>query len=131
VRGGPSRRHPLDRDEEFVPRTVSRTELLQQWSRGWDVVLAALSSLGDDDLSRQVTIRGVPFRVDEALYRSLTHTAYHVGQIVFLAKSLRGDAWTWLTIPPGQSAAYNQHPTLEKAAAHKDALSRRGGEQPR
>jgi hypothetical protein len=116
------------RDEEFVLRTVDRHALLQKWNTGWDVVLAALSSLSDDDLARQVTIRHVPFRVDEALYRSLAHTAYHVGQIVFLAKALRGDRWKWLTIPPGQSDTYNSNPTLDRPTAHVSTLSQRGSE---
>jgi hypothetical protein len=43
-----------------------------------------------------------------ALLRSLAHTSSHVGQIVYAAKMLRGDGWEYLSIPPGQSDAFNR-----------------------
>jgi hypothetical protein len=70
--------------------------------------------LTDEDLDRTVTIRQQPLAVRDALHRSLAHTAYHVGQIVYVAKSLRGSAWKSLSIPRGQSAAYNSNPTGER-----------------
>ncbi len=36
----------------------------------------------------------------------MTHTAYHVGQMVYLARHFAGPAWTSLSIPRGQSAAF-------------------------
>ena len=58
--------------------------------------------------------RAQPLTVAEALHRSLAHTSYHVGQIVYLAKALCGAGWRSLSIPPGQSARYNQAPALER-----------------
>ena len=84
-----------------------------------------MAELADDDLSAAIIIRGVPFRVDEALLRSLAHVAYHVGQIVILAKSLRGDEWEHLSIPPGQSEAYNANPVLEKSSMYAENVERR------
>jgi hypothetical protein len=72
-----------------------------------------------------VTIRGQPLRVHEALHRSLSHASYHVGQIVYLAKSLRGGEWQYLSIPPGKSDAYNRAPTKDKPSAHSAALGSR------
>ncbi len=43
-----------------------------------------------------------------AVNRQLSHYAYHVGQIVFLAKHFRGEAWASLSIPRGESAAFNE-----------------------
>ena len=103
-----------EREEEFRPRVVTRAELLSKWSQGWDVLLATLANLEAEQLQRTVTIRGLPLRVNEALHRSLAHVSYHVGQIVYLTKSSRGAAWTSLSIPPGQSKAYNQAPMREK-----------------
>jgi hypothetical protein len=60
------------------------------------------------DLSRTVTIRGEEFTVLQAISRQLTHYAYHVGQLVFLAKHFAGDQWTSLSIPKGESAQYNK-----------------------
>jgi hypothetical protein len=103
-----------NREEEFAPRTVSPDEALAKWADGWDVLFRALEGLDDADLGRTVTIRGVGLTVLDALLRSVTHASYHVGQIVFEARALRGPDWQWLTIPPGGSAGYNQNPRHEK-----------------
>lgn len=87
------------RDEEFEARIVVREQLMATWERGWTVLFAALAELTDADLTASVTIRGEPLRVDQALHRSLAHTAYHVGQIVHTAKALVGPEWRSLTIP--------------------------------
>ncbi len=103
-----------DRESEFLPRAATRVELLGTWAEGWAALFSALDALTDEDLGAEVTIRGQPLSVRDALHRSLSHTASHVGQIVYLAKSLRGGDWRYLSIPPGQSAAYNTNPVLPK-----------------
>jgi uncharacterized damage-inducible protein DinB len=111
------------REEEFERRTVTRAELLGKWEEGWSALLSAMSTLTDEQLQSTVTIRRQPFLVHEALHRSLAHLAYHIGQIVYLAKSLRGRDWQYLSIPPGQSDAYNQAPGSERASAHAATLA--------
>ena len=106
------------REEEFQARSVTGQELLAHWEAGWGALFATLATLTDADLSRTVTIRGQAFRVDEALHRSLAHASYHVGQVVYAARSLRGTAWRFLSIPPGQSAAFNAAPQLQRPAEH-------------
>jgi hypothetical protein len=113
------------RDEEFAARAVARDELLAKWNQGWDVLLAALDGLGDAQLTGTVTIRGQAFLVHEALHRALAHVAYHVGQVVYIAKSRRGGDWDYLSIPPGQSDAYNRKPGNEKPAAHARSVAER------
>ena len=81
-----------DRESEFAPRAVSAADVRAKWDEGWNVLWPALSTLSDADLSRTVTIRGQDLSVLDALHRSLAHTSYHVGQIVFLARSLRAEA---------------------------------------
>jgi hypothetical protein len=103
-----------DRESEFARRGVTRAELVQKWNTGWQTLFDALRTLNDEDLGRTVTIRGQPLTVAEALHRSLSHASYHVGQIVFLAKSIRGERWEYLSIPPGQSKEYNKDPAHEK-----------------
>jgi hypothetical protein len=110
------------REEEFQARTVTRAELLAKWDQGWDVLLGSVATLTDEQLQSTVAIRGQALQIHEALLRSLAHTSYHVGQIVYVAKSRRGKDWTSLSIPPGQSAAYNQAPTMERPASHQAAL---------
>jgi len=118
-----------NRDAEFETRTVSRSELTEKWERGWRALLGALSSLTDADLQQTVTIRRQPLRIDQALHRSLAHTTYHVGQIVFLAKQFRAERWNCLSIPLGGSRAYNESPRNESPGAHaRAALARARGE---
>jgi uncharacterized damage-inducible protein DinB len=95
-----------NREEEFDERAVARDVFLAKWEAGWRVLFAALDALTDDDLRATVTVRGQALTVHEALHRSVTHVAYHVGQMVYLAKALRGDQWVSLSIPRGQSQAY-------------------------
>jgi len=114
-----------DRDEEFEARSVTRQELLAKWESGWQALFGALTSLTDADLDRNVTIRGRPLAVSDALLRSLAHTSYHVGQIVYIAKSLNGTAWQTLSIPKGASATYNQNPGRETPEHHAAMLESR------
>jgi GNAT superfamily N-acetyltransferase len=96
------------RDEEFIDRPVGRAEVMAKWEAGWRVLLAALDELNDDDLGAAVTVRAESMTIVSALQRSVTHAAYHVGQVVYLAKAWRGDEWKTLTIPVGMSRAVNQ-----------------------
>lgn len=109
-----------DREEEFSARSVTRAELMAKWELGWSTLLSTIDALTDDDLYKTVTIRQQPLSVHEALHRSLAHASYHVGQIVYVAHYFCGPEWKYLTIPPGQSAAYNAAPTFEKPTAHAE-----------
>ena len=113
-----------NREEEFRRREVPRDELRQRWEKGWQILFEALDQLSDRDLARSVSIRNQSHLVHEALHRSLAHAAYHVGQIVFVAKSFRGEGWRYLSIPPGESDAYNRAPGNETPDAHAAAISR-------
>jgi uncharacterized protein DUF1572 len=91
-----------------MPARASRDEVLRWWEDGWAAVLGSLSALQAGDLDRTVTIRGEAFQVVEALNRSAAHTAYHVGQMVYLARHFAGDRWKTLSIPKGQSAQFGK-----------------------
>jgi hypothetical protein len=96
-----------DRDAEFeMPSRASRQEILRWWERGWSTALESIEALRPEDLDRTVTIRGEPFIVVEALNRSVTHTVYHVGQIVYLARHFAGPGWKSLSIPKGKSREF-------------------------
>ena len=95
-----------NRDGEFALGPAdTRPSLLTAWERGWGILFDTLTSLTEADLDKSVTIRGEPHRVQQALLRSVNHTVYHVGQILYLARMFNPGG-TWLTIPPGQSRAY-------------------------
>jgi uncharacterized protein DUF1572 len=94
-----------NRDGEFeMLARASRAELLESWNGAFAIAMASIEALRPEDLDRTIYVRQEAFLVVEALNRSASHTAYHVGQIVYLAKHFAGPHWTTLTIPKGQSA---------------------------
>lgn len=96
------------RDMEFVIAEGETKEALQAyWERGWGILFATLADLTPEDLGRAILIRNEPLAVIEAINRQLLHYSMHVGQIVFLARHLAADHWQSLSIPRGQSAAFN------------------------
>ena len=98
-----------DRDREFEREPAdTRAVVLQEWETGWRYLFGALESLGPEDLTRTIHIRGRPFSAMEAINRQLAHYAYHVGQIVFLAKHFGGDDWQTLSVPRGGSGQFNE-----------------------
>lgn len=98
-----------NRDSEFVIEPAdTRAALMERWERGWKYLFDALEPLGEDDLMRTVQIRGEPHTIVQAVNRQLSHYAAHVGQIVFLAKHLAGPNWKTLSVPRGQSVAFNE-----------------------
>lgn len=97
-----------DRDLEFEMRPGTRKdEMLAYWEQGWKCVFDAVESLQPDDLMRTVTIRGQDHTVIQAINRQLAHYAYHVGQIVFLAKHFKSSEWQSLSVPRNKSAEFN------------------------
>jgi uncharacterized damage-inducible protein DinB len=104
-----------ERDAEFDERAYSRNEVTELWTKGFAVLDDALAPLTDDDLERTVTIRQQPMTVHAALSRSLAHLAYHVGQIVLLARISAASPWQSLSIPKGQSKQYDATPTRENS----------------
>ena len=96
-----------NRDGEFDGPFGTRSELMADWEAGWEQFFEALATVTDADLGRKVTIRGEAHSVMQAINRGIAHTAYHVGQIVYLAKHFAGGKWKTLTIPRGKSADFN------------------------
>ena len=100
-----------NRDTEFeIGPDDSLENLMRLWEKGWAVLFEALRPLTGADLERAVTIRGEPLSVLQAINRQLTHYAYHVGQIVYVAKHFAGTSWRSLSIPRGASAQFNRDP---------------------
>lgn len=102
------------RDEEFEVRDYTRKETMERWIEGWAVLEKEVGALQDADLGKTVRIRGKELTVNEAIARSLAHVAYHVGQIVVLARINCESEWKWITIPRGKSEQYNQNPINER-----------------
>ena len=96
-----------NRDSEFEAPPQTRAEILALWEASWKIVFDALAPLTDDDLSRTIRIRGERHSVMQAIHRQVAHYAYHIGQIVYIAKHCSAGEWKSLTIPRGKSADYN------------------------
>ena len=112
-----------NRDREFVMHAdAKREEVLSAWEQNWHLVFETINSLHPDDLGRTVTIRGEAHSVLQAVNRQMTHYAYHVGQIVYLAKHWKGADWKSLSVPKGQSEQYNAE-LLRKRQKQPEAKS--------
>lgn len=96
-----------NRDAEFENDIKNREELIEKWEDGWACLFNAINSLTADDLEKIVYIRNQGHTVTEAINRQLAHYPYHIGQIVFLGKMLSKNGWTSLSIPKGNSQAFN------------------------
>lgn len=96
------------RDSEFVDPPATRKALMDIWEEGWTRMFGALEPLSEADLGRTVTIRGEAHSVMQAVNRQMAHYAYHVGQIVMLAKHFAHDRWQSLSVPRNRSADFNQ-----------------------
>lgn len=108
-----------ERDEEFVDSYKSKSDIVQAWEKGWTCLFDALNPLGPGDLDRIVYIRNQGHTVTEAINRQLCHYAYHVGQLVYVAKLQTGTDWKSLSIPRNQSKAYNKEKfNKEKRRGH-------------
>ena len=104
-----------NRDQEFENSIKTKDELLQKWNDGWTCFFNTLKTLKEDDLSTIIYIRNQGHTVLEAINRQLAHYPYHVGQIVFIGKMICNQKWTSLSIPKGNSSAFN----AEKFAKEK------------
>jgi len=108
---------------EFImlPETT-KEDVLTYWGKGWQSVFDAVEPLKPEDLTRTVTIRGQDHTVVQAINRQLAHYAYHVGQIVYLAKHFKSSDWQSLSVPKNKSAEFNAYiekKTKESASTPK------------
>lgn len=96
-----------NRDAEFEASIKTERELREKWEAGWACVFQALDSINANNFNTTVYIRNMGHTIPEAVNRQMAHYAYHVGQIVFIGRMIKGRDWQSLSIPKGQSAAYN------------------------
>jgi|SRR5215208_4598074 len=106
-----------DRDGEFVLHPQdTRAHLLHEWAAAWDLLAATVAALAAEDVQRTIYLRAEPHTVGQALNRHLAHLAYHVGQIVLLAKHWVGTDWQTLTIARGESKAFTPAKQEQRSA---------------
>ena len=97
-----------NRDNEFIifPED-SREELMKKWENSWNILINSLKLLNADNLGNTVFIRREPHSIPLAIQRSLAHTSYHVGQILYISRLVKSGDWKWLTIAPENSSNFN------------------------
>src|SRR5579872_6181435 len=96
------------RDNEFIDDSVTKANMIARWEDGWKCVFDVMASLTPEDVGKTIYIRKEPHTVMQAINRQLTHYAYHVGQIVYLAKAIRSAGWKSLSVPKGKSEEFNK-----------------------
>jgi hypothetical protein len=104
------------RDTEFESPAGTRAELMAMWEAGWKYVFEALTALKETQLSEKVYIRSQAHSVMQAINRQVAHYAYHVGQIVYLAKHYAGANWKSLTVPRGKSEDFTSRVASDRAS---------------
>jgi hypothetical protein len=104
------------RDQEFEDAPLTRAQLLAEWEDGWQRVFDALGSLTDADLSDTIYIREEPHTIFQAIVRQIVHYAGHAYQILAIGKHVKGGDWASLSIPRGQSDAFNARMLAEQRA---------------
>jgi hypothetical protein len=97
-----------NRDQEFEVRFESKEEVIALWEDGWNILFHALGEVNENNFETTVYIRAEAHSITHALHRQLAHYASHTGQMMYLGKIILGEDWKSLSIPLGQSAAFNQ-----------------------
>ena len=108
-----------DRDGEFEGDIRTVEELRTKYQEGWQCVFDALDQINEENVGQLVYIRNIGHTIPEAINRQLAHYAYHIGQIVYIARMIKGEDWKSLSVPKGQSKAYNERKfSQEKHRGH-------------
>ncbi len=97
-----------DRDLEFESVIKNKKELLEKWNEGWKCLFDALNSVNEEDFDKKIYIRNQEHSILEAINRQFAHYSYHVGQIVYVGRMIKGSEWRSLTIPKGKSTEFTK-----------------------
>lgn len=96
-----------NREGEFEDSIKTKDELVKKWNDGWTCLFEGLDSVNEENFDTIIYIRNMGHTVTEAINRQLAHYSYHIGQIVYIGRMIKGSDWKSLTIPKGGTAAYN------------------------
>ena len=96
-----------DRDLEFEQVLKTRIQLIEKWNDGWNCLFEALYSLNENNFHTEILIRNQSHTIIEAVNRQMMHYAYHIGQMVYVGRMIKGENWESLSIPKGGSKQFN------------------------
>lgn len=97
-----------NRDLEFESVIKTKNELFEKWNDGWNCLFKALNAINEENFQTKIYIRNQEHSIIEAINRQLAHYTYHIGQIVFIGKMIKGNEWNTLTISKGKSNEFNK-----------------------
>ncbi len=91
-----------NRPAEFADRDVPRDELLRLINQAMEDTQTAFSTLADAQLDDQypIPIGGVHMNIRDWMFQTLSHLAYHLGQIDYHRRILSGENHTVPAIRP-------------------------------
>ena len=95
------------RDLEFEAVIKTRDPLMERWEDGWRCLFDALDTINEENFRTEVYIRNQAHSIVAAVNRQLAHYAYHIGQLVYVGRMMKGGDWKSLSIPKGKSADFN------------------------
>ncbi len=104
------------RDQEFINQKLSREALLKLWESGWQLFFQSFDEISEENLMDLIFIRSEEHTVLQAVQRQLAHYTTHIGQIIHQAKIIKGEKFTSLSIPKGESAAFFSKVTAERSS---------------
>jgi len=96
-----------NRDQEFENTIKTKAQLIEKWNEGWQCLFQAIDSVNEENFGQLVYIRNQGHTITEALLRQLAHYVYHIGEIVYLGRMIKGKTWQSLSIPKGKSKYFN------------------------
>lgn len=96
-----------NRDLEFESIITSKVEMLKKWEDGWTCLFEALNAINIGNFDSEIFIRNQSHSITEAINRQMMHYAYHIGQIAYVGRMIKGEKWQSLSIPKGKSKDFN------------------------
>lgn len=82
--------------------------LMTSFVAGWTYLESAPAQLTEANVTQSIDLRGYPPTIPEAVTQSITHLAYHVSQLVMIARPMHEGLWNWLTSAPGNNTQFNK-----------------------
>ena len=97
-----------NRDLEFESVIKTKEQLFSKWNDGWKCLFDALNSANIETFDTEIFIRNQSHSILEAINRQFAHYSYHIGQIAYIGRMIKGSEWKSLTIPKGNSSDFNK-----------------------
>ncbi|MFF2887322.1 Cof-type HAD-IIB family hydrolase [Paenibacillus sp. NPDC057967] len=88
-----------DRDAEFEPMQLSKIELIDLTAGSFRIITDTIAQLTDEQWQHTQLVRGKERTHLDMLFQCATHFSEHMGQIFYIGKLLKGDAYTVTSIP--------------------------------